>query len=158
MKFGLSFVGWATLLFIPAWFAASAYQHGLAAVAGHIVAPRGAEIEWVDIQLYYPFDLAIYVALCLASHGAPWPRRLRATAAGLPVLALLEVISLGVAMRVLMSSMGVAGGTSGAAVEEAQRLATAIIRVTGLVAAAGVWLYLLGRDALADAMRGGGSR
>src|SRR5436309_995488 len=131
MRFMLRFVGWSTLLFIPSWWIATPYQHGIAALAGHIAAPKGAEIQWVDVQLYYPIDLGIFAALCLATVPAPWPRRLRAIAIGVPLLVAAEIGSVVVGIRILMSSSILSAGASGAPAE-AQRLVTAIIRIAGL--------------------------
>ena len=149
MRFLLLLALWATLAFVPSWLVAQPWQHAIAAVAARLASPAGAVIEIVDLQLYYPFDLGIYVALCLASTWVRWRRRWLAVAAGLPVLILLEIVSLAVAMAAMMR--GAAG--SAHAAEEAQRFAVGVIRVTGLVAAAGAWYYLLGRERLPLAAR-----
>jgi hypothetical protein len=152
MKFLLLLAGWATLAFIPSWLVSHGYQQGLAQVAGRIVAPPGTEIEFQQLELFYPFDLGVYVALCLASVWAGWERRLRALIFGLPVLIALELLSLTVAMKVMMGVMANPSATD-LAVDQAVRLANAVIRVTGLVAAAAVWFYLLGRERLSLATR-----
>jgi len=149
MRFLLLLALWATLAFVPSWLVAQAWQHAIAAVASRLASPAGAVIEIVDLQLYYPFDLGIYLALCLASTWVRWGRRWRAVAAGLPVLILVEIGSLAVALAAMMR--GAAG--SAQAAEEAQRFAVGVIRVTGLVAAAGAWFYLLGRERLPLAAR-----
>ncbi len=141
MKLVLRFVGWSLLLFIPTWWISQPYQHGLAGLAGHIAAPRGMEIQWVDVQLYYPMDLGIYAALCLASAPASWRRRFVAIAVGVPLLVATEIVSVVAGMRILMASSSARGASP-----EAQRLATAIIRVAGLTPAILVWLYFLGRE------------
>jgi len=146
MRFLLLFAAWATLAFVPAWFISNPYQHALAAVAGQLVAP-GREIEILDLQIYYPFDIGIYVALCLASTWVARERRLKAVAVGVPLLALVELFSLVVAMKAINAVMMNPHALASAA-EEAERFATGIIRVTGLIAAAGVWFYFLGRERL----------
>jgi hypothetical protein len=147
MKFLLLLTLWATLLFIPAWYVQHPYQHVLAAAAGRIVAPPGSEIELVDIELFYPFDVSVFIALCLASIWQPARRRLRAVAIGTPVMVILELISVALAMGAILSIMSNPRITIAAA-EEVYRFATGVIRVTGLIAAAGVWFYLLGRERL----------
>ena len=152
MKFLLLFVAWASLSFIPSWFVSHPYQHVLAGLAAKVVSPPGSEIEFVEIEIFYPFDLGIYVALCLASGWAAWRTRLRAVAAGLPILMLLELLSLILAMKAILAVM-MNPHAATAAADEAYRFATGIIRVTGLIAAAGVWLFFLGRERLSLATR-----
>ena len=152
MRFLLLVALWSTLAFIPAWFITTPYQHALAAAAAKVVAPPGTTIEIVDFQLFFPFDLGIYVALCLASTWAPWPRRGRAIAIGLPLLVLIELISVSGAMKSIMAVMANPNAPAEAG-DRAVRFATGIIRVSGLVAAAVVWLYGLGRERLSLAAR-----
>lgn len=150
MKFLLLVLAWATLAFLPAWAVQHPWQQALGAAAGRIVSPPGSTIEWVDLELFYPFDVAIFAALTLASTWVPWPRRFRTLAVGAPVMIALELIALSVAMGAMIAGAG--SGDVGAA-EAQQRLATGIIRVTGLVAAAGVWFFFVGRERLSLAAR-----
>lgn len=147
MKFLLLLIVWATLAFIPSWWVSHPYQSVLAAVAGRLVAPPGTEIEFTELELFYPFDLGIYVALCLASIWAPWRRRLWAVGIGLAVLVILELLSLTVAMKSILWVMSNPRATPAEA-EQIGRFSTGIIRVTGLIAAAAVWFYFLGRERL----------
>lgn len=151
MKFLGLLVLWATLTFVPCYFASPVYQRAIAGVAGKIAAPRHGEIEWEDVEIFYPFDLGIFVALCLASAWAGWRARLRAAGVGVAFLIGIELLSLVLAIRVLLGAM--APGTSEARGDEAFRLATGLIRVTGLIAAAAVWFALLGRQRLSLAAR-----
>ena len=77
MKFLLWLALWSVVAFVPAWFLLTPWQHALASIAGRLVAPPGAEIEFTDLQVYYPLDIGVFVALCLASTWAPRERRLR---------------------------------------------------------------------------------
>jgi hypothetical protein len=77
------------------------------------------EIVLFDVELFYPFELGIYAALCLAGSWIPWRRRLRAMVLGLPLLVGIEILSLVLALRVLRA------GTEGPAA--AQRLADAAL-------------------------------
>ncbi len=142
--FLLRFMVWATLAFIAAWHLHPMWEHAVAAIGARIAAPAGSEIEIVDLELFYPFDVGVFVALCLASAWAPRARRLGAAALGIPILFGVEVLSLVAALKVMMSS---------ADAEEAARFANAVIRVSGLVAACAAWLYLLGRERLSLAAR-----
>ena len=147
MKFLAFLALWSTLLYIPSWFVSHPYQHAITAVAGRLLAPPGSEIEFVDVELFFPFDLGIYIALCLASIWDPPPRRLRAIAIGLPLLMLLELLSLVAGMKAIMTVMANSRASAEAA-DQAYRFATSMIRVTGLIAASAVWFFLLGRERL----------
>src|SRR5262249_15334573 len=72
LKFRLAFAGWATLAFVPAWAVSHAWQRLLGALAARFAAPPGSTLEMVDLELFYPVDVAVFVALCLASGWAPW--------------------------------------------------------------------------------------
>lgn len=139
MKAFLRFSGWATLMFAVTWLIATPYQHGIAGVASVIAAPN-AQIEWVDLQIFFPFDLSVYAALCLASSWASWPQRLRFLGIGIALLIGVEVVVLVIAMRSLMAS----GSASPAHAAETQRFVVGLIRVTGLVAAGATWTWFLG--------------
>ena len=153
MRFFGLFLAWATAAFVLAWFVATPYQHLLAAVAGRLAAPAGAQIEWVDLELFFPYDLSVYVALCAASLWASWRARGRAVAIGLPLLVLAELLALVVAMKAMIASMT---GTAAvpAQAEAVGRFATGIIRVTGLVAAAAAWMFFLGWERVGAVLGG----
>ena len=142
LKFVLAFAGWASLAFLPAWAMAHPWQHALATVAGRMVAPNGTELEMTDLQLFYPVDLGVFVALCLASGWATWARRRRALLIGAPILVLAEIAALALALSVLLR----AGPGGDAAQASATRLVDGLIRVTGLGVAAATWFALLGRE------------
>jgi len=139
VKFLLRFTGWATLCFVIAWAAHTGWQHQIGSLGARLAAPPGAEIEVVDLELFYPFDLGIFAALCLASTWVPVRNRLRTVAIGLPLLVVAELLSLVVVFKVLMG-----GGEAG----QATRLADGIIRASGLVSASAAWLYFVGRERL----------
>jgi hypothetical protein len=136
----LRFLGWATLAFLVAWKLAPRYQLAIADLAGRIAAPRGAEIEWVDLELFFPFDLSIFVALCLASVWVGWRARLRSLGIGLLALVAIELLALVVGMK----SMLAVAGQAPARIEEVSRFVSSLIRFVGLVAAGAVWMVLLG--------------
>ena len=140
VRASIRFAAWATLAFAVAWLIAHPYQRALAALAGRIVAPPGSEIEWVDLEIFFPFDLSVYVALCLASTWAAWSARLRALGVGLVALVIVELLTLIVVMKVLLASAGQPSAQS----EATQRFVVGLIRLTGLVASGCAWIYLLG--------------
>jgi hypothetical protein len=143
VRFLLAFALWASAAFVPAWWVSHPWQHALGALAARAVAPPGAELEMVDLQLFYPVDVAVFVALCLASAWASWPRRARALLLGVPAMILAEWLALVASMAAMLA----AGGTGEAAsMAGAARLADALIRATGLALAAAAWFALLGRE------------
>lgn len=146
MKFLLLFALWATLLFVPSWKVAKPWQTAVGGAAASVVSSPGREIEVVDLELFYPFDIGVYAALCLASTWAPLRRRALAIAVGIPVLYLLEVATLALAFGAMMAGPGAHGGPDAA--ETAQRFAAGLIRVTGLVTAGGLWFLWFGRERL----------
>ena len=152
MKFLGLFLVWATLAFVAAWVVATPWQRVIAAVAGGVAAP-GSQIEWMDLELFYPFDVSVLIALCLASTWASWGARARALAVGVPVLIVVEILSLAIAMRILIATTG----EDPARTDAVQRLALGVIRITGLVAAAAIWTFVLGRERLGLVSRALGS-
>ena len=139
MKFLLRFVAWATVAFCVAWVVHPPWQRVIGAIGARLASPRGTTIEVMDLELFYPFDLGVYAALCMASSWVPRGRRLRALALGTPLLVLVEILALVVAFRLLMVPTDP---------DAAERTADGIIRASGLLAASGAWLYLLGRERL----------
>ena len=144
MKAILRFTAWATLAFVLAWFIAHPYQRFIAGLAGRIASPEGTEIEWLELDIFFPYDMSIFLALCLASNWVGWRARIRSAAIGLPVLFALELVTLVAAMKVLLASMGQPTDKA----EAMGRLAVGMIRLTGLIAAGGTWAYLLGWEQL----------
>jgi hypothetical protein len=139
VKFLLRFAAWATLAFLFAWVVHPFWQHVIAAIGAKLAAPRGTSIEIEDLELFYPFDVGVFVGLCLASSWTTPRRRIRAAAIGIPLLVAAEVLTVVVAFRVLMHPPDQA---------QALRFVDGIVRVSGLVVALVVWLYLLGREQL----------
>ena len=134
MRFLLAFLFWATLAFAICWRVQGPYERWAGASGARLAAPPGATIEVVDMELYFPFDLGVYAALCLASAWLPWRRRVLLAAIGVPVLVVLEIAALVIAFKVLMATGGPAE----------QRLVHGLFRVEGLAAAAMLWLLLAG--------------
>ncbi len=140
MKALLRFAGWATLAFAATWWIAHPYQRAIAALAGRLAAPAGSEIEWVSLEIFFPYDLSVYAALCLASNWVPWGARFKALGIGLGVLVIVELLTLIVVIKVMLGS----AGQSEVRAAATQRFVVGVIRLTGLVAAGTAWIYLLG--------------
>lgn len=143
-SFLLRFVLWATLTTVLAWWIQTPYERAIAGVAARVAAPRGSEIEILDLDVFYPYDLAVYAGLCLASAWAAWRTRGRALAIGLPALVVVEVLALVVSFRALMNAQNPA---------ESERWFNGIVRASGPIASAALWMLLLGRQKLSLAAR-----
>jgi len=140
MKALLRFAFWATVMSALAWAIAGPWQHAIATIAGRIAVGPGREVEWEDLELFFPYDLGVFVALCFASAWVGWKTRLRATGLGLIVLVAVEIVTLVVAMRVLIAT----ANEPPERIADASRLVDAVIRLTGLAAGGAAWLMLLG--------------
>ena len=139
MSFLWRFVAWGAPAFLIAWLIQAPYEHWIGGLAAGLAAPRGAQIEILDLELFFPFDLGVFVALCLASSWAPRASRWKAIALGLPVLIVVEILVLFFSFKILMAT-----GSS----EYALRLVNGICRLEGLMAAAIVWGSFLARGPL----------
>jgi hypothetical protein len=140
MKSLLRFAFWATVMFALAWAIAAPWQHAIAAIAGRIAVGPGREVEWEDLELFFPYDLGVFVALCFASAWVGWKARLRATGLGLLALVAVEILTLVVAMRILLATAQQPPESAA----DAARLVDGVIRLTGLAAGAATWCLLLG--------------
>jgi hypothetical protein len=134
----LRFFLWATALAGPCWLVADAYHHALAmatVAALGIPAPASA-IPPPDIPASHV--LGVFVAMCLASTRASWPRRLTAALIGVASLVVLEwltgVIAIGWAIR--SSGHPVTGF--------AARLEDNVTALPAWIGAPVLWLALLG--------------
>jgi hypothetical protein len=88
----LRFAGLATLLAPACWLASDFYQRALAVAVSQVLALVGQPLDLGRVDVAAPFDLGLFVALCLASRRAPWKARVRALLAGLPFLVVVEVL------------------------------------------------------------------
>ena len=143
------FAAWATLTFAAAWLVADPWQHAIAGIAGSIVAGPGRHIEWGTIEVFFPFDLSVYAALCLSSAWAGWNERLRALSLGALVIVVIEIVTLVVVMKVMLSAANLPPDRQDAT----QRLIVAIIRLTGLAVAGATWMLTLGWQGVAPFAR-----
>ncbi len=127
-------------MFAAAWLVAGPWQRAIAAVAGAIVAGPGRHVEWGTLELFFPFDVSVYAALCLSSTWASRSERLRALGIGTAAIVGVEIATLVVVMRIMLSASGAPPERQ----EEIQRLIVAVIRLSGLAAAGAAWMLTLG--------------
>lgn len=90
----LRFFGWATLLAPPFYLAMPYYQRMLVQAAEWMLFQVGIKVAIRHLQLYEPFNLGIFTAMCLASTRAPLTTRVRALIVGMPTLAVLGLLLL----------------------------------------------------------------
>ena len=128
------FTLWTIPAFLVCWYLHAPYEQWIGSVAARLAAPRGLKLELLELEVFYPFDLGIFIALCLAtSAGSKW-RRWRAVALGTPLLVLVEILVLTASLRILLATEGA---------DFAGRLVNSMVRFEGLMAAAIAWAALL---------------
>ncbi len=80
------------LLAPPCWLLSNAYQRLLAGVLQALLELSGKGVSVYRLQVYAPFDLVLFTAMCLASRRAAASARWRALLLGLPILVVIEVL------------------------------------------------------------------
>jgi len=139
VKWALRFLGFATLFAIPCFFVSGPWQKALGFLASTFLSRFGIEIEMTEIQIMAPFDLGIYLAMCLASRRAPPLARRRAIEWGAILMILLEFATV-VAAVLAYFAFEQRGPNPGAGT----RLMQNVIEFVPWASAATVWLLMLG--------------
>jgi hypothetical protein len=137
--FLLKFALWSFGAFVAAWMLHPVWERVIGGIGARLAAGPGQEIEMMDLELFYPFDIGIFVGLCLASTWAPLERRGRAIAIGLLPLIVVEIIALVVSIKAMILVKDPAEG---------ERFFDSMVRVSSIVAALVAWLMLLGHEKL----------
>lgn len=132
MKWTLRFLGFATLFAIPAFFLSGPWQRVLGQIATAVLSRFGIHIEMSEIQMMAPFDISIYLAMCLAS-------RRRAIEWGFIAMVLVEIFTVVAAVLAFFALQHGGGGTA-----PGPRLTQQVIEFVPWASAATVWLLLLG--------------
>ena len=143
MRWIARFAGWATLFAIPCWAIMGPYQKALGGLTSAILSVVGSNVEFTEVALVAPFDLAVYAALCVASVHVPWRRRRRALLIGIPALIAGEVGAAMIVIAVFMLTY-----RDPAALQSSSRFTGRLLESILWVNAAVVWLALLGADEL----------
>jgi len=137
------FAGWATLLALPSWWLMEPYQHALGVLIAAVSSLIGWNVEFSEVALAAPFDLAVYAALCLASVHTSWRRRRRALGLGLPILIAGEV-----AGPMLMIAGWMMTHKIPAELEATTKFTGRLLESIPWINATAVWLALLGAEEL----------
>jgi hypothetical protein len=149
----LRFLGWSTLLAIPAVAVSHAYQGILTGAATALFGAFGLSIEVVDLEMMAPVDLALFTAMVLAGRRAPAARGRRALLAGIPALVAVEIATITLGMALVLAT-----GTRG--FETSMRLLHYLIGTVPWIAAPVAWWLLLGPYETSPGLRrrlGGGA-
>ena len=139
MKLLLRVLGWATLLAFPCLWLSSPWQTLLARGSELLLALFRQSVSIDDVQVMAPFDVGLFVALCLATPVSRPGERRRAILLGLPAMIALEVVV--VALGIVP---GLTGGSGADAEAGAARLGAYIIESVPWVSALVVWVALMG--------------
>ena len=149
---------WGSGLAVAAWLLGDAYRRGLAIVAMSIFSLGGQSVELQKIEVLAPSDLALFAALCLAGGKAPRRDRLRALTLGLPLLVVMDVLSVVLGVGFLMVQ-----SVQGPAPPGIVRLVNGAMAMLPWMSAAALWLALvgfvelpIGRQGSKGAIAGGG--
>jgi hypothetical protein len=135
----LRFAGLATLLAPVCWLTSAFYQRWLAAAVNLVLALAGRPLDLGRVDVAAPFDLGLFVALCLASRRAPRQARVRALLVGLPFLVLVEVLGVAGSVAIMLHFRDQPG-----AAEIAFRAGFYLSDTIPWLGAGLAWLWLLG--------------
>jgi hypothetical protein len=139
VKWLLRFIGWATLFALPCFLLSGPWQRVLGSLASNLVSLAGIQVEMQEVQVMAPFDLGIYLAMCLASRTAPAIERRRAMERGGLIVVGLELVTV-VAALLVFYGMGGKGGDS-----PGLRFAEHLIEFVPWASASAIWFVMLGR-------------
>jgi hypothetical protein len=138
MKWFVRFSVATLVLAIPCWLLSKPYQRILAATVEEILLMTGRTVKVFHLQVYAPFDLALFIAMCFASCSVPSSSRRRALLLGIPLLIVLEIVVIALAaMPVVLVRRG-----PGSLV--APRLMAYAIQTLVWISGPVVWLLFLG--------------
>jgi len=115
------------------------YQRWLGATLSFVLPLLGIPIRVTGLGVSTPFEIGLFVALCLTSRGAPWLRRVGALLHGLALIVVAELVLFAVSFA-LEFWMGGGSGRSG----DGRGVATSIRELIVWALAPGVWFLLLG--------------
>ena len=150
MRWLLRFLGWATVLAIPSWYAGGLYHRILAQLSLALLGIPSGDLAFRPPDIPASHVLGVYAAMCLASIGAPRARRWVALGAGIAILMSIEVLTGTLAIRWELE--GAAGSGLPAS---ALRLRDYLTSLPAWIGAPMVWLLLLGRYELPAIAPGG---
>jgi hypothetical protein len=133
--------GLSALLALPAWLLMPFHQRLLASLAALVLATFGMKVQFEDVMVAAPFDLALFAAMCLASLRVPTRRRMRSLLIGTPVLVVGEVL---VVVAVVLLTVAARSSGQATSARVADHLGESIPWVNAALA----WLVLFGKDEL----------
>lgn len=80
---------WMVVLGVPASLLQPTYCHALAAAATYVLRHLGQGLRIREVTVQQPLNIAIFIALCLATRNVARGRLVRAIVIGTPIVALL---------------------------------------------------------------------
>jgi len=83
---------WMLVLAPPCWLLSNGYQRLLANVLETLLELSGKRVSVYQLQVYAPFDVVLFTAMCLASTNATRSARWRALLLGPPILVVIELL------------------------------------------------------------------
>jgi hypothetical protein len=132
-------VAWVTVAALLCWTIEPVYQRQLAALVNYVLHALGQRVRLQALILPVPYDIGLFIALCLASTGASWRQRIRAILIGAPVMTGLEVLTVVAGISIeWWCGMHTVGAEVG------RRINVALLHSIQFTNALLVWLALLG--------------
>ena len=132
-------LAWSLILAVPCWLLSPAYERGLGTVVKAVIDAFGHSLQIDKLEVFVPFEIGVFVSMCLASRRAPVGRRIRAIALGVPLLAALEVVVMVATTFVILSHQS--GALAGDFYKELPRN---LPKTIGWVNALALWMVILG--------------
>ena len=139
MRWVLRLLGLATLFALPCFWLSRPWQHALGAIATTVLSWFHIDVEMSDVQVMAPFDLGIYLAMCLAGTRAPAVARRRAIEGGAPLMVALEIVTVVAAVAVFYALHGAQDPNS-----QSVRVVQYVLEFVPWASAVTVWLVMLG--------------
>lgn len=139
MKWVLRFLGCATLFALPCFWLSRPWQHVLGVIASTVLSWFRIDVEMTEVQVMAPFDLGIYLAMCLAGTRAPALARRRAIEWGAPLIVALEIATVVAAVAIFHALDG-AETPNGDSI----RVVQYVLEFVPWASAVTVWLVMLG--------------
>jgi len=141
----------ATLLAGVCWWVMQPYERLLAVAVSHALALAGVHLRLGRVSIAAPFDLGLFAALCLATQRVSWGGRLRAIGIGIPLMMLVEVLSVASSIALMLCFRDHPGAAT-----TARRAGFYLVDTVPWVSAGLMWLALMSPWPAPRPVRGAG--
>jgi hypothetical protein len=137
LKALISLAIWASALSVPAWLFREDYHRLLAGIATAVLVACGQNVTLETIEMLAPLDLALFIALCIATPLTRWDLKARAMIFG--ALGLLTLDCLVALAGVVLIGYQLAQGP----LTLADRVFRGTVAILPTAAACGLWIAVM---------------